>query len=133
MKHMLKISAVYLIGNPKSVTCGHPYLRILFPFVKTTGIPEASFLYDTGDIFLLCYKKQIGLQFKFVLLAQIWDPLKLFNSLSQNQRFLIHIKSIPWTQPLKIFWFLKSIFKFFEILWKYLKIPWNSLRFSEIP
>ena len=33
MKHLLKISAVYLIGNPKRVTCGHPYLRILFPFV----------------------------------------------------------------------------------------------------
>ena len=31
---MLKISAVYLIGNPKSVTCGHPYLRILFPFMN---------------------------------------------------------------------------------------------------
>ena len=29
---MLKISAFYLIGNTKSVTCGHPYMRILFPF-----------------------------------------------------------------------------------------------------
>ena len=33
MKHMLKISDVYLIGNQKSVTSGHPYLRILFSFV----------------------------------------------------------------------------------------------------
>ena len=33
MKHMLKISAVYLIRNPKRVTCEHPYLRKLFPFV----------------------------------------------------------------------------------------------------
>ena len=47
------------------------FFILLKKFVKTTGIPEASFLYDTGDIFLLCYKKQIGLQFKFVLLAQI--------------------------------------------------------------
>ena len=29
--------------------------------VTTTGTPEASFLYDTGDLFLLCYKKRIGL------------------------------------------------------------------------
>ena len=31
---MLKISAFYLIGNPKRVTCGHPYLRKLFPFMN---------------------------------------------------------------------------------------------------
>ena len=37
MKHMLKISAFYLIGNPKSVTCGHPYLRKLFPFLQRTN------------------------------------------------------------------------------------------------
>ena len=29
--------------------------------VTTTGTPEASFLYDTGNLFLLCYKKRIGL------------------------------------------------------------------------
>ena len=32
MKHMLKNSAFYLIGNPKRVACWHPYLRKLLPF-----------------------------------------------------------------------------------------------------
>ena len=40
MKHMLKISAFYLIGNPKSVTCGHPYLRKLFPFLLKQAFSE---------------------------------------------------------------------------------------------
>ena len=31
---MLKILAFYLIGNPKRVACGHPYLRKLLPFLK---------------------------------------------------------------------------------------------------
>ena len=35
---MLKISTFYLIGNPKNVTCGHPYLRKLFPFLQQLGL-----------------------------------------------------------------------------------------------
>ena len=46
--------------------------------VTTTGTPEASFLYDTGDLFQLCYKKiRIGLHVKiYVFDPAPWDISK---------------------------------------------------------
>ena len=89
---MLKISAVYLIGNPKSVTCWHPYLRILFPFMLFVAI--------------LSYK------------CFIWARPKIWMHLVPLQKLLCrHKKQFYWMQIIflsgtKCLWLTQYVNKF---------------------
>ena len=86
MKHMLKISAVYLIGNPKSVTCGHPYLRILLPFVFIKSLKNLSEIaefpngiFDFGSLCREEFSEMFGVaQQKYQKLREELDCEKAF-------------------------------------------------------
>ena len=134
MKHLLTISAVYLIGNPKRVTCGHPYLRILFPFVPQV---HANFEFPRIDKMkpspfqTLCFFSKRGARCPNT--RRFWHYInpKMTKSTRFERGRILDILQTPYYPIFELFFRETNLWKE-STLWdratpKQLPIPFNKL------